>query len=333
MSPTCTPAASSPATTSLGLIDSQTPDPPATNASTIAGTERCRCQRRRNAFELRCAGASPPSGTGSVWADRSSGPVAPVTGTIDRSRTPGADFGNRTIDDADWIESDMHSETQTPATCGYDPPLRGFTRAAVVELQRGQYRLRRLQQLAFDAQVTERTEVGPHRITAVEEGTQIALQLRRQAFVSTRCLGIVARDQQSQGVRESLDRVADAVDPLLTNRVFAELDSFPPRGAAWDGSNDLCRNRLRRKNDRLCKLSIRCSERCGHGFDRNALHACEPDPLRVIRDVHELGRRAARSPPCIVSQGDARDCAASAEPATQRWPGEDRAHRDSRAHH
>jgi hypothetical protein len=222
MSSTWIPIGSCPTSKDRGPVESHTPVHDAASANTNIGAERCRRRVRRSGVDRRCAGDSPPSGIGSAWADRSNGTVVSGELAIARSTTSIGDLGNRAIDDVSRIDRDLHDEPQTPAASWDDAPSSSLPRAAIIEIQRCDDRLRRLQQLPFDAQVAEGSEVWAHCVSGIEERPELALKLHNQIVVG-RILGdVVTSDQQSQREGELLDRVADTVETLLAQSVLAE---------------------------------------------------------------------------------------------------------------
>ena len=89
-----------------------------------------------------------------------------------------ADIGYGTVEDADWIDRDMHTDAQPPSPRWNEPPSRSLARTAVVKFQDREHGLRRLQQLAFYPQVPKGTEVRAHCVAAIKEWPEAALELR-----------------------------------------------------------------------------------------------------------------------------------------------------------
>jgi hypothetical protein len=95
-----------------------------------------------------------------------------------------------------------------------------LTRAPIVELQRRQHRLSRFEEIPFDPEITEGTEVWTHRVPRLEEWLQLSLQLRHEHVVSGAVIHLVTSDEQSELIRELLDCISDIVKPPFPNLVL-----------------------------------------------------------------------------------------------------------------
>ena len=138
-----------------------------------------------------------------------------------RSATAIGHVSDSARDDMDRIDGHLERCSQTPSPCWHYATVCRLPGTAIVELQSRQHRLRCLQQVALDAQITKGTEVRAHRVARIEEGPEMALQLRGQFAIGRFRRDVVTSDQQPEVVGELLDRIANILKSLLANGVIA----------------------------------------------------------------------------------------------------------------
>ena len=112
-----------------------------------------------------------------------------------RSATAIGDVSDAAIDDTDGIDGNLKRCSQTPSPRRNNTAVCGLPGTAIVELQCHEHWPRRLQEVTVDSQVTKRTKVRPHGVSAIEERAELALQLQRQFGVGRFRWGVVTSDQ------------------------------------------------------------------------------------------------------------------------------------------
>jgi len=102
----------------------------------------------------------------------------------------------------------------------YQPAAGCLADAAILELEGCAQRIQRVEQIAFDTEIAEGSEVWAHHVSSLEEGSKLTMQPRREIMISHVRRRVMARDEQAERVGELLDGVSDVFESCLPERML-----------------------------------------------------------------------------------------------------------------
>lgn len=112
-----------------------------------------------------------------------------------------------------------------------------LTDATILEFQGCKQGIQRVEQIAFDPEISERSEVGTHHVSPREERTKLTLHLRRETVIGHLRRRVVTRDEQTERVGELLDCVSDVFETRLSERVLMGAIQSPSSAKGHETSD------------------------------------------------------------------------------------------------